>query len=265
MKGKKLIVYSILIAMIALSNYTVSAELREELTEPTVTAFESIDAELLGINIKAQDQINSEFLNEKSMKELGQDLKDEFKIIGELENENKLELNNDEKLYSMKYIEQDESKKLIISGINNKNKIVRINALTYQDKYSNLNRTELIVNIMSETVDDYKEIKESVQKIFNKYESHPKITSQISGTIDGNINASKKLDIISNITKSVDARIVEEYKNTDILSVSAYSPNIDNHINTGKNKMNLNIAMRNNYTEDKTYIFIATPIIDGGY
>lgn len=265
MKGKRLMVSLILIGFLALSNYTVSAGLREGLSEPTITAFQATDANLLEINIKAQGEINDEFLTEKSIKEIGQDLKEKFEIIGKLENKNKLKLNDTEKMYSMNYIEQNNNKKLIISGVDKSNKVVRINVLTYHDKYSNLNRTELIVNIMSKTTSDYKKIKQSVQNIFKKYNQTPQITSQVTGTFDGNIKNTEKFDIISNITKTVDARIVEKYKNPDILSVSAYSPNIDNHIYTGNNKMNLNIAMRHNYTEDKTYIFIATPIIEGGY
>ncbi|NBI06028.1 YwmB family TATA-box binding protein [Senegalia massiliensis] len=266
MDGKRLIITIILIFILALSNYTVSASIRNNLEQPIVTAFNNINANLIEISIKAQGTINEEFMSEKDIKKLGQDFKNKFNIIGELESNNNIkQLNSTKKLYSLEYIESENNKKIIVSGVDKNNRFVTINVLTYKDKYSNLNRTDLIVNIISQNVNNYKKIESNVQKIFEEYNTTPNITSKVIGTFEGNIKTEEKFNIISHITKTVDARIVEEYKNPDILSISAYSPNIDNHIYTGKNKMNLNIAMRHNYTEDKTYIFIATPIIDGGY
>jgi len=47
----------------------------------------------------------------------------------------------------------------------------------------------------------------------------------------------------------------------DILSFSIFTPYIEQYIYTGSRKMNLNIAIRFNEYEDKTYIWIGTPII----
>ncbi len=51
----------------------------------------------------------------------------------------------------------------------------------------------------------------------------------------------------------------------DILSFSIFTPYIEEYIYTGSRKMNLNIAIRFNEYEDKTYIWIGTPIITIGY
>jgi len=267
MKGKRLIVSIGLIAMLAFSNYTVSQGIRDNLSKPVVSAFKVSEAELLQVRINARDQISEEYLNENEIKKVGQGLLDKFNIQGELEYENYHQdmLNENKPIYTMDFIEEEDQRKLIISGKDKNNSSVTIILLTYIDKYSNLNKTELIVDITSEKLEEYDKIQSNIKTIFNNMEMNPKINTCIVGTFDGDIENNEKIDIVSEIMARVGAKKVEEYTQPDIISISAYSPNIDNHIYTGNNKMNLNIAMRHNYTEDKTYIWIATPIINEGY
>lgn len=267
MKGKRFIIAIVLIGILALSNYTVSQGIREDLSKPVVSAFNQTDAELLQIKVNAKSQISKEFLTNNQMSEMGQDLVDKFNIQGNLENPNYQSeiVDWDNPMYTMDLIENENMKKLIISGRDKKDNSVTIILLTTLDKYSNLEKTELIVDIISKNLKDHDGIQNNIRNIFRDIDKEPKVNTCIVGTFGGNIDNSEKMEIVSDIMKKVDAREIEKFTQPDIISVSGYSPNIDNHIYTGNNKMNLNIAMRHNYTEDKTYIWIATPIIDHGY
>ncbi|OZV13462.1 hypothetical protein CIW83_04260 [Tissierella sp. P1] len=50
-----------------------------------------------------------------------------------------------------------------------------------------------------------------------------------------------------------------------LVSYTAYTPLIESSIFSGEKKVNLNLAIRYNENEDKTYIWIGTPIITTGY
>jgi hypothetical protein len=71
--------------------------------------------------------------------------------------------------------------------------------------------------------------------------------------------------IINSIFQSVDASEVERAVYDGFLSVSAYTPLINNHIEIGENKVNLNIAMRYNSFEGRTYIWLGSPVISLEY
>lgn len=267
MAVKRAIISIGLILILSFSNYTISQGIRDDLSEPVVSAFKTSDAELLEIKIKASEKISEDYLTESEIKGIGQGLIDKLHIVGELEDKNKqYEMINGKKpMYNIDFIQEDNQKKLIITGKDKKDNSVKINVLTFSDKYSNLNRTELTVNIISNEIKEYEYNQRNIKNIFQKMGKDPEIKTSIVGTFNGNIKNDEKMEIVSNIMKRINAKEIERYLQPDIISISAYSPNIDNHIYTGNNKMNLNIAMRHNYTEAKTYIWIATPIISEGY
>ena len=91
------------------------------------------------------------------------------------------------------------------------------------------------------------------------------ITTCVIGTFDGYVDLKENEKKVVEAAKMVKGKIVEEYKEDSLLSFSIFTPYIEEYIYTGSNKMNLNIALRYNEYEDKTYIWIGTPIITIGY
>ncbi len=60
-------------------------------------------------------------------------------------------------------------------------------------------------------------------------------------------------------------KVIEKYRDQQVLSFSIFTPYIEQYIYTGREKMNLNIVIRYNEYENKSYIWIGTPIITIGY
>ena len=132
--------------------------------------------------------------------------------------------------------------------------------------------TQLIVygfdyddNLITFTLSSYEDIIEKVESLFDEYNKPVNITTCIVGTFDGYVNLDEKERKIVQAAKSAKGQIIEKYAEDDTLSFSIYTPYIEEHIYTGNNKMNLNIAVRYNEYENKTYIWIGTPIITIGY
>jgi hypothetical protein len=87
------------------------------------------------------------------------------------------------------------------------------------------------------------------------------ITGSMTGTLDeGEVDA-----ICGKILESAGASKVEGLYENDLVSVSAFSPSIGNTVKVNGKRINLNVAVRYNSYEGKTYIWLASPVITTEY
>ena len=111
-------------------------------------------------------------------------------------------------------------------------------------------------------IDLYKKIKKTLTKSNTK--------SQIFLMYKGSFDR----DITEQEMKVITARALQE-TNTDFVeggfirenfqTTSGYNKTIQNHITTGGNKVNMNIAIKCNADEDRAYVIVGTPLIYGDY
>ncbi len=71
--------------------------------------------------------------------------------------------------------------------------------------------------------------------------------------------------IIGSILKSAGASEVERAVYEGFVSISAYTPDIGRYVEMGENRVNLNVAMRYNSFEGRTYIWLGSPVISLEY
>ncbi len=109
------------------------------------------------------------------------------------------------------------------------------------------------------------EIRRSVMAVFKKNNISPRVNSCMTGSFDGKLDQTRLNDISKRILKEVNAKKIEGIRDGNLISVSAYSPSIRESVEANGNKINLNLAIRYNSIENKTYIWLATPIITTEY
>ena len=109
------------------------------------------------------------------------------------------------------------------------------------------------------------ETSRKIKEVFNSYKVSPKLNTCIVGAFDGRLDDAEMNDIASRVFKEAEAKKVEGMRDEKLISVSAYSPSIGESIKINGRKVNLNLAMRFNNNEDKTYIWLATPVITKEY
>ncbi len=102
-------------------------------------------------------------------------------------------------------------------------------------------------------------------KKLEKYEINPSINLCITGSIDGTLDKNRLKDLCNVILESTAADMVEEMDDNGLVSVTAFSPSIDNVIHVNGKQINLNVAVRYNSYEGRTYIWLATPVITTEY
>ena len=188
-------------------------------------------------------------------------------IKGELLiDENTDEIRLEDGYYLENFVQEDGFVQLMVQGFDDYENLITFSLSSYKDVDDGQGETSLYINLIKRA--QFVEINDIIKKVesfFEKYNKPVSITTCIIGTFDGDIMLEEKEKRILNMTKLAKGKVVERYSEDDILSFSIYTPYIEEYIYTGNKKMNLNIAVRYNEYEDKTYIWIGTPIITIGY
>ncbi|MGI1690562.1 YwmB family TATA-box binding protein [Thermoanaerobacter uzonensis] len=103
--------------------------------------------------------------------------------------------------------------------------------------------------------------KELINNTFKILKLKPKVTVCFVGTFKGKLNKEKNSSIVKLVLDKLHAQKVEGMEDENIISVSAYSSKLKEYIKLGSEKINLNVAIRYSSFDDKTYLWVATPII----
>ncbi|WP_432662600.1 YwmB family TATA-box binding protein [Wukongibacter baidiensis] len=128
-------------------------------------------------------------------------------------------------------------------------------------KFQDFQESSIVVDII-ETREEY-DLSQLCDKIREILKSYGKVNLNINlaayydGVID-NRNLKKTID---RAFKEIDANEVEGIENDDLISITGYTPALEESLSYCGKKVNINMAARYNSYEDKTYIFIGTPLI----
>ena len=131
----------------------------------------------------------------------------------------------------------------------------------------NSSESYIIIDILENKV--YKNIVDIytiIEKSLYKYSNTVDITTCISGEFYKKLQFDKYNDILEKILYNMNAEEIDRVENNNMVSVTAYSEFLDeNYLEYLGSKINLNIGIRYSEDEDKTLIYIATPIIKLDY
>lgn len=146
-----------------------------------------------------------------------------------------------------------------------KNDRTIVNLKLSKDKKSPTEKHISISIINDEKSLNLQEIKEDLESVFKKYGIKTKINICITGFFEGKLEKDQVELVCRNMLLEANAKKIEGLEAKNMISISAYSPEIRNSIQTANKKVNLNLAVRYNSYEDRTYIWIASPIIERSY
>ena len=131
----------------------------------------------------------------------------------------------------------------------------------------NSKESYIIIDILENKV--YKNIVDIytiLEKSLYKYSNIVDISTCISGEFSKKLQFSKYDDIFQEILYNMSAEEIDRVESENMVSITAYSELFDeNYLEYLGNKINLNIGIRYSEDDDKTLIYIATPIIKLDY
>jgi|GEM_PF-1624253 len=107
--------------------------------------------------------------------------------------------------------------------------------------------------------------RQKMEQYFAEKSIKPQISSCVIGVYDGKLTEMDMRSKIADAMNSVKAKEVEGLSNEEVSSISAFSGNINNFIVSNNKKVNMQIAMRYSSYDNKTYIWIGSPLIHVEY
>lgn len=239
---KKLFIY---IFILALSISVVFGNSTEALKPESAvkTAFNESEAKLDHININSYVIINNKFITIDNASKICNDISEKLGI----------------KEVSVKK-ESDENFCLInANGILYEGVYATI--ILQSSKLEDFNESNIVIDVI-ETREQYdlEEICDKIRDVLISY-GEVNLNVNVAGYYDGFVD-NKELKIkIDKLLKTVGAKKVEGISGDRLVSITGYVPNIQDHISYCGKKANINIAARFNSYENKTYIWIGTPLI----
>ncbi|NLH95777.1 MAG: hypothetical protein GX477_00320 [Clostridiaceae bacterium] len=106
---------------------------------------------------------------------------------------------------------------------------------------------------------------EAMSSVLEKHGIGHEINITVVGFVEGKLDDDETADVFDRAMKSAGALRIEGMDDNGLVSISAFSPNISGYLRTGGKKVNFSMASRYNSFEDRTYIWIASPVITAEY
>lgn len=107
--------------------------------------------------------------------------------------------------------------------------------------------------------------KAKLENIFKALNLDSNTNLSLTGYYEGNLNYEQKKSVASNIMAKAEAKFKQDYVTDRIYSVIGYTKLINEYIYKERQKININLALRYNNYENRTYLYLATPIITTEY
>ena len=210
-----------------------------------ISTFENSNAKFKYYNMKASININKN-LNIKEMQDIAIKLNKEFGFSDDSVKWSKITEDGLNQIYTQSN-KNDMNMSVIIQNISKENK---------GESYIivDINENKVYKNI----VGNYAKLQKSLEEYSDKVD----IYTCLIGEYDKKISLNKSNNIVTNILNNLNAKEIERIEDDNFISVTSYSKELNGtNIEYLGKKVNLNIGMRYSEYDQKTLIYIATPLI----
>ena len=259
---KKVILFVIIIlCLIPVLTQATETKSQEEIL---YSVLENLEGKYVEGDISANGLLLENFLNIEELDNLGQKIVKSIGIVGK---ELKKETDNIGKEYYIKEEINDEGyKQLSYFGFDKNNNPLTIILSSYLTQDQTKGETYLYINLIKkEHFLENNDIIEKINNLFSQYEKNVEFTTCLIGSFNGKFNEKEIEKRSLEAIHSLNGKIVDIYKDEQLISYTAYTDYLDYNILAGEDRINLNIALRYNEYDNETLIWIGTPIITSGY
>ena len=106
---------------------------------------------------------------------------------------------------------------------------------------------------------------EKIEHILKTYEEKPEIGTTYTATILGRLEKTEMIHTAKKLFNNLNTEITELSSDTRWVSLTGFSSRLNSRMESEKGRFNLNIALRNHSDDNKTLIYLGTPVISIPY
>lgn len=123
-------------------------------------------------------------------------------------------------------------------------------------------RASVTINKGFAAIKAYKKV---LNECFEQFGVDEDINVSMSGIVNGRLDATQMEHLSGKFLKSMSAKEVMAGTMEEAYTVYAYSKNINEFMNVGKNKVNINVTMNYDELDGNTIVRLSTPVYNGDY
>ena len=153
------------------------------------------------------------------------------------------------------------SEKILMKKSRNADTVIRV--ITVQTEHETYYETTQYVEIsldFKDNVQSAESYSDLIEEIFTAESINGKSMINLKGYVKGALNFEEREHIADNLLKMLDAKIVSQNRESDLFTIYAYSDSIDNSIICAGQKVNINIAEEYDEINNRTIIYLSTPL-----
>lgn len=216
-------------------------------------------------NLKPEDIVNTSFL--ESQAHLDHININSYVVFNDkfitIDNANKI-CNDISGKLNMQEIEfekenRDDFSQVIVKGTISEG--IHGTVILQSSRLEDFKESSIVIDIIQTNKEyDLKELCDKIRDVLSNYGS-VNLNINLIGYYDGLVDMKEIKGKIKNIFKKIDAEKIEGIESDELISITGYTSNVEKHIGYCGKKVNINIASRFNSYENRTYIWIGTPLI----
>ncbi|HHW03952.1 MAG TPA: YwmB family TATA-box binding protein [Thermoanaerobacterales bacterium] len=142
---------------------------------------------------------------------------------------------------------------------------VILQSVVLPEEYEREPQTYLVVTATSRDMEKLKELQAKVRDAITSSGGQSRITTCITGTFDGKLNEVEQDKILEKFAQDLKIENPEQMRDEHTVSLLGFSTQLSDSITIMGHSYNVNIAIRYNSEDDRTYIWIGTPVISVEY
>ena len=107
--------------------------------------------------------------------------------------------------------------------------------------------------------------RDCLEKLFDSMDVDADIMLSLKGSIRGTLGNDEKNQITEKILESLDGELITGSRSKELYTVYGYADSIDEYVVNGTTKSNINIAITYDGSNDVSWVYVATPILQEDY
>jgi len=117
----------------------------------------------------------------------------------------------------------------------------------------------------SDSLDREEAVYETLKELLSQFDAAPSLNTTYIAAIPGRLEGWEMEQTGRQILEGFNGRIVEMSRDSEWISLTGYSSRIDGGLHSDNGIFNMNVALRYNSHEGKTYLWLGTPVISVSY
>lgn len=227
--------------------------LNKEDEEKIVEAFNQTNCMDAQSSVHAQAQLNDVYHTKKEQETILREMAEELGITGELEVEQESEPGRN----VLALIRRAEKAQTILKIVSIENEPQENIIETVQYLFADIQLYDKLECAVL--------YKENLERIIRKYDEAATINLEFYGELPGRLQEKERESLKNHLLESISAKVREEHTSDDVYTIYAYTELVDKYEQIKGKTVNVSIAMTYDEINERTCLYLATPLLKGDY